>query len=286
MSTASVDPANYCYRHPDRQSFVLCQRCGRTICPECQTQAAVGVHCPECVREARQDGPRQRQRPAVVTSMRQAGASGAPVVTWSIIGLTVLVYILQWATSGAATQYLLFYADFVPSQPWRMLTPALVHSTSSIFHILFNMYSLFVFGPVLERMLGRWRFLVLYLLADFGGQLAVLFIAPGTPVIGASGAIFGLLGAFFVIQRRLGGNNLQLIIVIVINLAIGFIVPGIAWQAHVGGLVAGGLVAFVFLMTRERRKRQLQVLLIVAVAVVFVLLTVLGLALVFARAGT
>jgi membrane associated rhomboid family serine protease len=281
VSNAPADPANFCYRHPDRQSFVLCQRCGRTICPECQTQAAVGVHCPECVKEARASVP--RTRPALMTSLRRARSSDTPVATWSIIGLTVFVYILQWVTGGAATQYLLFYADFVPSEPWRMVTPALVHSTGSIFHILFNMYSLFVFGPILERMLGRWRFLGLYVLADVGGQLAVLFIAPDTPVIGASGAIFGLLGAFFVVQRRLGGNNLQLIIVIGLNLVIGFIVPGIAWQAHVGGLLAGALVAFVFLMTRERSKRQLQVLLIAAIVVAFAVLTVLGVAIAAAR---
>lgn len=223
-----------------------------------------------------------RTRPAVVTSMRSAIRGDAPVVTYSIIGLTVFVYILQFVTQQVVGAALVFAEPLISTEPWRMITPALVHSPSSIFHILFNMYSLFVFGPVLERMLGRWRFLALYVLADFGGQVLVLFLAPSSQVLGASGAIFGLLGAFFVIHRRMGGNTIQIVIVIVLNLAIGFIVPGIAWQAHVGGLLIGALVAFIYLMTRARSRRYLQVVLVAAVAIGLVGLTSLGLQLVSA----
>ena len=164
-----------------------------------------------------------------------------------------------------------------------MLTALFLHG--SFLHILFNMYSLLIFGPILEHALGRWRFLALYLLSGLGGSIAVLLIAPGIAVVGASGAIFGLLGAFFVIQRKLGGNSLQLVIVIGLNLVIGFVIPSIAWQAHVGGLVVGGLVAFVFLRTRAAQKRNEQFLLLFGVLVGLVVLTVVGVILLHARFG-
>jgi len=260
VTSAPSNSANYCYRHPDRQSFILCQRCGRTICPQCQTQAAVGVHCPECVKEARATAP--RTKPAILTSLR---SSDRPVVTYSIIAICVVLYIAQIIPGSPVTNALVYYPPFTAIEPWRMITSLFVHSPGSFFHILFNMYSLFVFGPILERGLGRLRFIALYLLSGLGGSVGVLLLSPGTPVLGASGAIFGLLGAFFVINRRLGGNNIQLIIVIGLNLALGFIVPNVAWQAHLGGLVVGALVALVYLRTRRSDQKNTQIILTAAV---------------------
>ena len=257
MTQVPVDSDNYCYRHPDRQSYVLCQRCGRTICPECQTPAAVGVHCPECMKESRQGMP--KARPAVVTSMRRVGSSDSPVVTYGIMALCAIVFIAELftgTTGGVVFQDLAYAPVLTATEPWRIVTSIFVHL--SILHILFNMYSLFIFGPMMERMLGRARFAALFLLSGIGGSVAVLLIAPGIAVAGASGAIFGLLGAFFVIQRHLGGNNVQLLIVIGLNLVIGFVVPGIAWQAHIGGLVVGALVGLIFVRTRDRSKRGIQ----------------------------
>lgn len=283
MTDAAHNPANYCYRHPDRQSFVLCQRCGRTICGQCQTPAAVGFHCPECMKESRASAP--RRKPAIVTAFRPG--SSAPVVSWAIIALCVVIFAVQYLTggpgSGAATAALIYYPPWTEFQPWRMLTALFLHG--SFLHILFNMYSLLIFGPILERALGRWRFLALYLLSGLGGSVAVLFLSPGAFVLGASGAIFGLLGAFFVIQRKLGGNSLQLMIVIGLNLVIGFVIPNIAWQAHIGGLVVGGIVAFVFLRTRAEAKRNEQRLLLAAVFVGLVVLTVVGVLVLHARYG-
>ncbi len=271
MTSAADSSHNSCYRHPNRQSYILCQRCGRTICTDCQTQAAVGVHCPECVREGRASLP--RRKPAIVTAFR--ANSNRPVVTYSLIALCVLVYLLQVFVGSAVTQALIYYPPFTYAQPWRMITSMFAHSPSSILHVLFNMYSLFVFGPILERLLGRGRFLALYMISGFGGSVAVLWLAPSTAVLGASGAIFGLLGAFFVIQRRLGGNNMQLLILIGINLVIGFL-PGfnISWQAHVGGLIAGCAVAFVYVRTRRADQRVVQVLLVAGIAAALVALTV------------
>jgi membrane associated rhomboid family serine protease len=283
MSQLPDSSANYCYRHPNRQSFVLCQRCGRTICPECQTQAAVGVHCPECVRESRQSMP--RTRPAVVTAVRRATGTDAPVVTYAIMALCVLVFIAEAATGlltsrtgSVVYSALAYYPPLTVVQPWRMVTSLFVHA--SVLHILFNMFSLFILGTQVEAMIGRVRFLVLFLLAGIGGSVAVLLLAPGVVVVGASGAIFGLFGAYFIIARHLGANATQLIIVIAINLGIGFVVPGIAWQAHVGGLIIGALVALVFVRTRPRTLRIPQVGMLIGIGALLLGLSGIGVALI------
>ncbi|TFB49864.1 rhomboid family intramembrane serine protease [Cryobacterium tagatosivorans] len=265
--------ANYCYRHPGRQSFILCQRCGRTICPECQTQAAVGVVCPECMKEQRRNAP--RTKPAVLTRLT---GSGAPVVMYSLIGVTLFVFVLQLIPGLGLTDRF-FYAGIFSYpgffEPWRMLTSVFLHSTGFIFHVLLNMYMLWIFGPQLEAMLGRWRFLVLYLLGGLAGSLGVLFLAdPRVGVVGASGAIFGLVGAMLVIQRRLGGNTTQLLVLLGINFVIGFL-PGvnIAWQAHLGGLVGGAILGLIFVQTRQRSQAKLQIALVVLFAAVLIALS-------------
>jgi len=273
MTSLPGTAANYCYRHPGRQSFILCQRCGRTICPECQTQAAVGVICPECMREQRQSAPRTKS--AASTRFSRMTAAGQPVVTYSIIAVTLLLFVLQLIPGLGVTNALLYagaYSYPVDFEPWRMLTSVFVHSTGFIFHVLLNMYTLWIFGQILERMLGRGRFLVLYLLSGLAGSLGVLFLAdPYVAVVGASGAIFGLMGAFLVIQRKLGGNATQLLILLGINLVIGFL-PGvtIAWQAHVGGLVGGAIIGLIFVQTRSRNQRVLQLVLLGGFAAVLV----------------
>ncbi len=255
---------NYCYRHPDRQSFALCQRCLRTICGECQTPAAVGVICPDCLREQqRAQSPAQRKASRRWGSGSVAAVrSTRPLVTYWLIGITVGVWVLQWIPGLNVTSWLLFAGPFLdpttgaPFQPWRLLTAAFVHSTSSFWHIALNMLALWMLGRSLEPLLGRSRFLALYLISALGGSVAVALIAPFTPVVGASGAVFGLLGALLVIGRHLGANLTGIIIVLAINLVIGFI-PGfqIAWQAHVGGLAVGALIGLVF--ARTRRPQQL-----------------------------
>ncbi|UOQ90974.1 rhomboid family intramembrane serine protease [Agromyces endophyticus] len=272
----AADRSNYCYRHPDRQSFVLCQRCGRTICPECMTQGAVGVICPECMREQRASAP--RTKPAVLTRARSAAGRGAPVVTYTLIGITLAVYLLQLIPGLGVTNWLYFTPlamSDIALQPWRLFTTMFVHSTSLIFHVLLNMYTLWIFGQLLEGLLGRWRFLALYLLSGLAGSVGVIWLAdPNTSVVGASGAIFGLMGAFLVIQRRLGGQTTQLFILLGINLVIGF-VPGfnIAWQAHLGGLIGGAVIGLIFVETRKRSQQALQTWLLIAFGVVLLLLS-------------
>ncbi len=268
-----------CPRHPDRPSYVRCQRCGRPACPECQRAAAVGFQCIDCVNEMK------RSTPVVRSAYGGAVATGRPLATYILIGLCALVYVLQWLIpAGAVFQQLAFASVYASPQygafePWRMLTSAFVHSQGFVLHIVLNMYMLWIFGQVLEPVLGRVRFLGVYLLSAIGGSVGFLLLTPALPaipVVGASGAIFGLFGALLVIQSRSGGDTRQLWILIVINGVIGFVVPGIAWQAHLGGLVTGGLCAAVIAFApRGPRQALLQSAGMALVAGVLVLATVL-----------
>lgn len=265
---------NYCYRHPDRQSFVLCQRCLRTICPECQTPAAVGVICPECLRDQQKAAsPAQRKAERRWSRTRSMTvADSRPIVTYAIIGITLFVYLLTLIPGIGSTiqNQLLFiapalYPDLTGRfEPWRLLTVALVHG--SFFHVGLNMLALWMIGRSLEPLLGRWRFLTLYLLSALGGSVAVTLLSFLTPVVGASGAIFGLFGALLVIGRHIGANIAGIAIILGVNLVIGFL-PGfnVSWQAHIGGLLVGLLVAFIYTRTRTRRQRGLQIALLAAV---------------------
>jgi len=264
-SDVRANPDNFCYRHPQRQSFVLCQRCLRTICPECQTPLPVGVICPECLADQR------KAASANVTRMprrRAAGLDGKPVVTYALIIVTSFFYLVGLVPGvGVYIQNLFaFYAPLAYTQPWRLLTVTLVHA--SIFHIAFNMLALWALGRSLEPLLGRWRFLSLYLLSALGGSVLTALIAPTTVVVGASGAVWGLLGAMFIIGRHLGANVTAIAVLLGINLVITFL-PGsnIAWQAHIGGGLVGALIGVIFARTRKIRQQRTQIWLLVAVGV-------------------
>lgn len=244
---------NFCYRHPDRRSFVLCQRCGRTICGDCQTPAPVGVLCPACVAESAR--AHSTSRPGLISRVKRAAALGNPVVTFAIIGITVLMYLVNFVTGGRVTGALLFnpVTLIYPSdvfEPWRAFTTTLAHG--SLWHIGFNMLTLWLFGRVLEPLFGHLRFALLWIAAALGGSLAVVILAPTTSVIGASGAVFGLFGAYFVVMRQARMNTTSLLVLVGINIVMGFIVPGIAWQAHIGGLVIGVLAGW--LLSRDARR--------------------------------
>lgn len=263
---------DFCYRHPRRRSFVLCQRCGRTICPECQTQAAVGVICPECMKDDRRSAPRTRRR------LRLPGS-----VTVSLIVVCTVIYALQWLFESVGNTWIVQTFAYSPLftdmqhgvfEPWRMLTAAFLHG--SWLHLLTNMLTLWVFGQALEPLLGRARFLTLYLVSALGGSLAVALLAPGSVVVGASGAIFGLFGAWLVVLRRTRSSVQSMIILIVINLGVGMLVQGVSWQAHLGGLITGVAAAAMTLNdldradARSRTRRVLGEIGMIALAVLCV----------------
>lgn len=251
--------APVCPRHPDRVSYVRCQRCGRPACPECQRPAAVGVQCVDCVRESKRTAPRVRT--VFGGSADSATVNGRPLVTLTIIGICAVSWLLQLVTSGAWTEALWFWPWGGVIEPWRFLTASFLHSTSPL-HILFNMYALWITGQFLEPLLGRVRFGVLCLLSAVGGSVAVLLLAGDpatsdawvTPVVGASGMVFGLFGAMLPVMRRLGRSMGQVLVLLAINGAIGFFVPNISWQAHLGGLVTGALVATAYAYAPKERR--------------------------------
>lgn len=231
-----------CPRHPDRVSYVTCQRCGRPACPECQRPAAVGVHCVDCVREAQQG---TRARVTVFGAKTRPGAK--PVVTITLIAMCVLVFLLDLA--GQPVFQMFAYSPAAgETEPYRMLTAAFLHA--GLLHLGFNMVALWFTGPFLEQALGRARFIALYLVSALGGSVAVLWLTPleewSRGVVGASGAVFGLFGAVAVVMARLKLRNTQILGVIGLNLVITFTIPNISWQGHLGGLVTGAAIAALY----------------------------------------
>lgn len=275
-ASAGVDPsAPVCPRHPDRVSYVRCQNCGRPVCPECQRPADVGVWCVDCVARA------QQHRPRWLTIFGAELTDRKPVVTYALIGVCVGVYLLQMLPGSLVTRDLVYAPVLTGYQPWRMLTAGFLHSPSSVFHILMNMWALWILGQALEPILGRVRFLALYLLSLFGGSVAVLafarFTGDGwqTPVLGASGAIFGLFGVLLVVQHVTKGSMTQILVVLALNAAIGFTVPNIAWQAHVGGFLVGVIGAFLLVRAPQRRRTLVQTGALAALGGALVLVTAL-----------
>ncbi|MCG7285994.1 rhomboid family intramembrane serine protease [Cellulomonas sp. ACRRI] len=262
-------PPPVCPRHPDRIAYVRCQRCGRPTCPECQRPAAVGIQCVDCVREGQ-----RAQRPAR-TAFGGRVAGGRPVVTLTLIGLCVVSYVLQ-QVSDRWTIDLAFVPFLGETEPWRFLTSAFLHSPSSLFHILFNMVALWSVGPFLEASFGRWRFLALYLLSAIGGSVMFLLLATPysaswfTVLVGASGAVFGLFGAVLVVLRRVGRSAGGIVGVLVINAVLGFVLPGVAWQAHLGGLIVGAALGAAFAYAPRDRRTLVAVGSCAAVAVLLV----------------
>jgi len=276
-------PDNYCYRHPDRQSFVLCQRCTRTICVECQTQMPVGVICPECLRE-QQKAANVTRMPRRARAARVMRSGDRPIVTYGIVAVTVLAYLVALlpGIGDVVFSALAFNSGFLEPgpffQPWRVLTVTLVHG--SPWHIALNMLALWALGRSLEPLLGRWRFAALYVLSAMGGSVLVALLAPYTWVIGASGAVWGLLGAMFIIGRHIGANVTAIAVLLGLNLVITFL-PGsnISWQGHIGGGLVGLLVGWIYARTRATRQQRTQKLLLTATAAGLVALLAVSVAL-------
>ena len=190
---------------------------------------------------------------------RLARAARAPI-TSALLIVNVLIWLGQISPLGYLFTNQFFFAPVLAAiEPWRMLTAGFVHDWSGPMHILFNSYAIWIFGRALEPMLGTVRFLVLYLTSIVGGSLAVMWLSdPQIPVVGASGALFGLMGAYFVVIRSLGGNASQIFILVGINFALGLFVPGISWEGHLGGLVTGLVIAGIYAATRKPNQKLLQ----------------------------
>ena len=257
MSTPQL-PADAltCYRHPDRQTYLRCTRCERPICGDCMRSAAVGHQCVHCVEEGAA-GVRQPR-----TQFGGRERAGRPVVTYVLIALNVLAFGAEYLSVDAQRAFTLWPPAVADGQLYRLVTSAFLHYGPQ--HLLLNMLALYFVGPPLEQWLGRLRFVGLYALSGLGGSVLVYLLAPlNTATAGASGAIYGLFAAIFVVAKRLDLDVRMIVAVIVLNLAFTFVVPAvsshqISWQGHVGGLVTGGLVAAAYVYAPRRRRDLVQ----------------------------
>jgi membrane associated rhomboid family serine protease len=274
-------PPPTCYRHPNRETWVSCVRCGRHACPDCLHQAAVGQQCVECVRGSA-GGARRAKTVFGGRPVRTA------VVTFTLMGLNILLYLVELAHPSLAQDWwMLGYASYYPGGPpqgvaagqwYRLISSAFLPGTGSlgILDIAFNMWALYIVGPGLEQLLGRVRFIAVYLLSAVGGSLLFYYLAPHTPALGASGAIFGLFGAWFVVSRRLHIDSRGIVMLIVLNLALSFIYRStIAWQDHVGGLITGVLLTAAYVYAPRKNRAALQLTATVAAVVILAVLVVI-----------
>jgi membrane associated rhomboid family serine protease len=265
-----------CYRHPNRETGVSCSNCGRPICPDCMTPTPVGMRCPECARE----------RTRVTRGAAAPGRYDAPA-TYVLIALNVAAYLAEIAGGGGGldpgvSSVLIDFGLFGPSvaegEWYRLLTSGFLHA--SIFHIGFNMFALYFLGRILEPGIGTPRFVALYLASLLAGSLGALLLDPDALTIGASGAVFGIFGATFVIARHRGIDNLAASVglILVLNLAITFGNPEISIGGHLGGLAAGALCALV-VVAGERgmlgpRRLPIELAAMVAIAVLAIVISI------------
>ena len=232
----------FCYRHPDRETGLSCSVCERPICTDCATFAAVGIRCPD--HSGRPQGVTR-----VTTGVRRASFEGTgALVTKALIGTNVAIFLLGLAQGATLSRPAgdvyergaLYLGGLLQGDWWRLITAAFLHA--SMIHIAMNMLALWWFGAALEQALGRGRFLLLYFVSGLAGSAGALLVSPQSVTVGASGAIFGIMGAAFVLERQgiyvFGGGALG---IIVLNLAFTLLVPNISIGGHLGGLAGGAL---------------------------------------------
>jgi membrane associated rhomboid family serine protease len=289
----------YCYRHPDRETGLSCSECGRPICYECMTPAPVGLRCPE--HSGKPQGVR-RVTAAATRATTGVGARRVNAVTMALIGLNMFVYAAELAAGGTlqGTSNWIFEhcsliangvyqnghlipvshdqtippgfdaAGVVNGEWWRLITSAFLHYGP--LHLAMNMVSLYFAGSILEQVIGRWRFLLLYLVSGLAGAAGALLWSPDSATVGASGAIFGILGALFVLERR--GNIAtggQVAALIVLNLVITFAYSSsISVGGHLGGLVGGLVMMAAFVRFRGSAQLSIAAAALVAVASIVV----------------
>jgi len=242
-----------CYRHPDRETNVSCSSCGRPICPSCMTPTPVGMRCPECAGE--------KTKVRTAATVRARAGTDSVVVTIAIIAVNVVAFLasgqLSFSGGGAGTRVyvdgLLFGPSVVAGEDWRLLTYGFLHA--GLIHIALNMFLLWILGQMLEPAIGHVRFAVVYFVALFGGAFGALVFSADVPTVGASGAIFGLMGAVAVELNHRGRSIMEAGIggLIVINLVFSFVGSNISVGGHIGGLIFGALAMFAFHQAERHR---------------------------------
>jgi membrane associated rhomboid family serine protease len=269
-----------CYRHPDRETYVSCSECGRGICPDCMSYGPVGIRCPD---HATTGGKTAAPRRVARTASRSLSGYG-PYITFALIGINVAAFVLELATGGQlnGTGSWIYEKGVLVSTAvdssgqvvgvsegewWRLITATFLHYGP--LHLGMNMLVLWFIGPPLEEYFGHWRYLLVYLVSGLAGSAGALLWSPNALTVGASGAIWGIMGAALLLEARriwvFGGQAMGLV---VFNLAITFLIPGISIGGHIGGLIGGGLCALAF--SSFRRMPAIATLSMVAVGVLSV----------------
>jgi membrane associated rhomboid family serine protease len=242
-----------CYRHSDRETNVACSNCGRPICPDCMTVTPVGMRCPECARE-------RTQVRRVASGLR----TGAAPATYALIALNIAAFVAELVGGGAASfrgggQVIqdagLNGPQVADGEVWRIVTAGFLHA--GFLHIAINMFALFILGTLLEPGIGTPRFLAVYFVSLLAGSFGALLLDPNETTVGASGAIFGLMSAAFIVARPASGEQLasQIGFYVILNLVFTFGVPGISVGGHLGGLIGGGLAALLITFAERSASR-------------------------------
>jgi membrane associated rhomboid family serine protease len=276
----------HCYRHPDRETYVSCSECGRGICPDCMTYGPVGIRCPD---HATTGGKTSAPRRAARSTSRQLSLYG-PFVTFTLIGINVGVYLVQLlmgaglsANRGWIYEHGVLVSSAIDSSGhmvgvsqgewWRLITATFLHY--GIIHLGLNMLVLWFLGPALEDFFGHWQYLLVYIVSGLAGSAGALIWSPDALTVGASGAIWGIMGAALVLEARriyvFGGQALGLVVV---NAIFTLLVPGVSIGGHLGGFVGGALCALAF--SSLRRSPALATLSMAAVGVLAVAVAVLS----------
>jgi membrane associated rhomboid family serine protease len=263
MSTAEP---RYCYRHPDRETGLSCSECGRPICADCATFAPVGIRCPDHAGVRRGPATKIRPRP-VLRAPGIALATGVAPITRALIGINVVIYLITVVQGHGGinnpggrlyVQWVLFGPLVAHGGWYRLVTSMFLHGF--LLHIVFNMVALWFIGRPVEQYLGPVRYVGLYFVSGLAGAAGALLQAPLAPTVGASGAIFGILGAMMILEWQITGRLAgQAMTWIVINLVISFSFSGISWGGHVGGLIGGILIMLAYAHWRDGRAQYGQI---------------------------
>ena len=253
-----------CYRHPSRETGVSCSSCGNPICTDCMTSTHVGMRCPDCAKQRT-----KVHRPASMSS-------GIGRATQVLVAANVIAYVVQVISAGSAeTRSGRIYEEGVLFEPfvsdgdvWRLLTSGFMHEDP--IHLVLNMLGVFFLGQMLEPALGTARFVAVYFASLFAGSLGVILLGDVDATIGASGAVYGLLGAALVVMRQSGVNPFQTWIgaILIINVLYTFSRPGISIGGHLGGLAGGALATLIVVYALQNRQKALALAGPIAVAVV------------------
>lgn len=271
--------APVCYRHPDRETWIRCQRCDKPICPDCMNSASVGFQCPDCVRQ----GAKQTRNGLSPYGGKRS--TNPALTSLVLIGINIAVWVLIQARPKAQEALSLLPAGrcdtsgdrYLPGvlesqciavgydwtagvasgAPWQVITSIFSHQ--AVTHLALNLIVIYILGPQLEAVLGRVRFLALYLLSGLTGSVAVMLLSDvHSGTLGASGAGFGLMGALLVVTYKVRGDTQQVLLFLSINVVYTFVGANISWQGHFGGLVGGVVIAALLVYAPKQNRAAVQ----------------------------